>query len=363
MVIKTGVDKLIDMDLRKARETMGAEVNDAALSYDSNDEVISKFTKEAKHAAKNLRPIEARFLVQTYYQMQEARIRSEARRRKALENAEPNMVLSFLTAQSRKLEDRVAAALDVYSGSHPVGIWAREQYGIGPVIAAGLLAIIDIKKAPTVGHILSYDGWAPGIVWNPGELRPWNANLRRLFWLIGESFVKVSNNPNAYYGHLYKKRKEYEWRKNLSGALSEQATAKMAEKNFGEDTFARRWCTGAYKDVDFTKAMITGIPAAVTDDGKSNGIPMLSPAHIHARAKRWAVKIFISHLHQVWYKHEHGVEPPTPYPIQYLGHVDYLDLPKEDYKDGDTIFTRHPGTPAADTPPPSSTFTPATPKA
>ena len=37
--------------------------------------------------------------------------------------------------------------------------------GIGPVIAAGLLANIDIKQAPTVGHIWRFAGLDPTNKW------------------------------------------------------------------------------------------------------------------------------------------------------------------------------------------------------
>ena len=37
-------------------------------------------------------------------------------------------------------------------------------------------------------------------------------------------------------------------------------------------------------------------------------------------AKRWAVKIFLAHLHHVMYVEHYGAEPPKPYAIDILGH-------------------------------------------
>ena len=53
--------------------------------------------------------------------------------------------------------------------------WARSIYGIWPVLAAGLLAHIDIEQAPTVGHIWSFAGLDPTKKWQPKTTRPWNA--------------------------------------------------------------------------------------------------------------------------------------------------------------------------------------------
>ena len=96
----------------------------------------------------------------------------------------------------------MARALDAYSGGPLAGRWARSIVGIGPIIAAGLLAHIDIKQAPTVGHVWRFAGLDPTLKWTTKTKRPWNGALKRLCWLIGESFTKVSNNPGDIYGKI-----------------------------------------------------------------------------------------------------------------------------------------------------------------
>src|SRR5258708_8365225 len=54
---------------------------------------------------------------------------------------------------------------------------------------------------------------------------------------------------------------------------------------------------------------------------------MLRPAHIHARARRYAVRMFLSHLHQVWYEIEYGRPAPRPYAVEHLGHVHVIKPP------------------------------------
>jgi len=262
-------------------------------------EPIQKLTKDIKEAAYILSDNEARFLVDAYYIMQENRKRSDNQIRSMLESGEPNEVLQWLAEQNRSLENQVKRALDAYSGANPVGQWARNQKGIGPVIAAGLLAHIDIKKAPTVGHIWSFAGLDPRNEWKKGEKRPWNADLKTLCWKMGESFVKVSGDEKSLYGQLYKNRKAYEIEKNEAGDYADQAKAKLEKFKIGKTTEAY-------------KSYIKG---------------KLPPAHIQERSKRYAVKIFLSHLHHVWYRNEFGKEPPKPFAIEHLGHVHMIDVP------------------------------------
>ena len=53
----------------------------------------------------------------------------------------------------------------------------------------------------------------------------------------------------------------------------------------------------------------------------------LPPARIHLRATRYAVKAFLSALHEIWYFHEYGTLPPLPYPIAHLGHAHLRGVP------------------------------------
>lgn len=256
-------------------------------------EAVKKMTKDLKTAARILSQDEARFLVDNYYMMQANRLRTEGQIRSMTESGEPSEVLSWLTDQNYLLEKEVAKALDAYSGAALVGQWARKNLGIGPVIAAGLLAHIDIKKAPTVGHIWNFAGLNPGIEWNKGEKRPWNADLKVLCWKAGQSFVKVSGNEDSHYGKIYAERKLLETERNFANEYADQAKDKLEKVKIGKTT-------------DAYKAYSTG---------------KLPPAHIHARACRYAVKMFLSDLHCVWYFVEYGELPPKPYAIAHLGHA------------------------------------------
>ncbi len=259
-------------------------------------EAQRKLSKDLKEAAKHLTEHEARFLVDLYYTIQEYRKSSDNQTR---EGEEPGELLSFFAGQHRVLENNIKRALDIYTSNHVIGRWLKSITGIGPVIAAGLLAHIDIRKAPTCGAIWRFAGLDPSATWGKGEKRPWNARLKVLCWKIGESFVKVSGNDSDVYGKVWRARKEQETRKNEAGEYADQAKAILAAKKIGKDT-------EAYKALSVGK---------------------LPPGQIHARAKRYAVKLFLSHLFEVWRKHE-GLEAPEPYCFAHLGHVHKIEAPK-----------------------------------
>ena len=263
-----------------------------------NLEPLEKLKRDVKKATITLSNREARFLTDLYYQLQDNRIRADGQVRSMGKDGEPHATITWFSDQAAALEAQVKSCLDAYSKAHPVGQWLRGQKGIGPVLAAGLLAHIDIHKAPTAGHIWSFAGLDPNRKWNKGEKRPHNADLKRLCWLIGESFVKVSGNENAFYGQLYKQQKAVYIARNESGGFADRAKDIIAEGRYKRDTGAKK----AY------------------EGGK------LPDAHIHAMAKRYAVKIFLSHLHEVWRKSE-GLDIPAPFPIAHLGHVHKIEVP------------------------------------
>jgi len=293
---------------------------------------VTRLARDLKRAAVELSANEARFLVDAYYQMQDNRIRSDGQIRALEKSGEPHGILDWLSLNSSALEEGVKGALDVYSQGHIVGRWARAQYGIGPVITAGLLAHIDITKAPTVGHIWNYAGLNPGVKWEKGKKRPWNAALKTLCWKIGESFVKISGNDDAYYGRLYRERKADEMERNFSGQLATKAAEALQARKFGDDTDARIWLEGRLSEANGRAIMAMDAAGRLGAAKRLAGVPgsgtaMLPPAHVHARAKRWAVKLFLSHLHAVWHEVEFGRPAPEPYAIAHLGHAHLLKPP------------------------------------
>lgn len=259
-----------------------------------------RLAKDVIAAVRNLNINEVRFLVDGYYMMQENRKRS-ANQALAMERTEePNDALRWFVEANSHLEHSVWKMLNAFVKGPAVCRWAMEVPGIGPVLAAGLYAHIDIAKAPTVGHIWRFAGLDPTAKWGKGQRRPWNARLKTLCWKIGESFVKVSNLEGDIYGKVYKERKALEIARNESKAFADQAKAILANKKIGKKTEAYKW---------YSK-------------GK------LPPAHIHSRAKRYAVKLFLSHYQYVAYSVAYGKAPPLPYILTQPQHTHFIAPPK-----------------------------------
>src|ERR1700751_770929 len=265
---------------------------------------VTRLTRDLVKAAATLSDAEARFLVDSYYQMQENRQRSDNQVRSM--EGEPHSTLSWFGEQSSTLEKQIQRALQSYADAQPIGQWAMSFDGIGPVIPAGLIAHIDMDQCPSVGHVWRYAGLDPTVTWGKGQKRPWNSSLKTLCWKIGQSFMKFSNAEECTYGPIYKERKAFEIENNEKGLNKEVSAQILERKNFKKST-------EAYKHYIIGK---------------------LPPAHIDARARRYVAKMFLSHFHAVWYFILYKKLAPRPYMIEYHGHVEYVPIPNADLVPG-----------------------------
>jgi hypothetical protein len=398
-------------------------------SQEFSDAVV-RLNKDLKAAVRLLTPHEARFLVDSYYAIQEYRKASGNQKLALDKSGEPHLILNWLFDQQSTLEKQIGKTLDIWTDTQPVGQWLKSICGIGPVLTAGLIAHVDITRAPTAGRIWRLAGLVPDVKWygkdGSKELmktmfgdspkkksvdetdlalvslntnrsiesleklalgkgkrmtmdnleaglarRPWNANLKTLAFKVGESFVKVSGRESDFYGKLFQKRKAKEWLRNLSGGCSGDARNALSEKNFKDGTDAKVWLTGKISPSVagwcWARGIVSSSPSmndveAMTKDqalrpadlvaagfwnedgsvvqimGKgpdqwTSPIPMLPPAHIHARARRWTVKLLLSHFQYVYYRYHYGQEPPAPYVMAKAGHADLIVPPNLPWKD------------------------------
>jgi hypothetical protein len=317
-----------------------------------SDERRFKLSSDLKQAAALMTPDEARFIVARYYDAQDDRLRSAGRIRASDANREPHAILTWFAERQVALENAMRGALHVYAKASPLGRWALSIYGIGPVITAGLLAHIDVTRSSTVGNIWRFAGLDASCVWlgregaeklvaevvparaevtesmirtlgargpflettlrrmaaaSDGKItraslvralarRPWNADLKRLCYLIGTGFVKLRTSEKDDYGKFYDRRKAYEVNMNESGAYKATADAVVA--------------SGRIKD------------AATLARYKEGKLP---DGRIHLRAMRHAVKLFLSHYHAVGWELAKGVAPPKPWVLTYgEDHTDYI---------------------------------------
>jgi len=215
--------------------------------------------------------------------------------------------------------------------NHPLWIeWLSHVRGIGPCLAGGILAWINIEKCLHVGNLWSYAGQTVtiekyicagcNVILDPdkvpsleervaqGGLREaprcpkcnnflrvmghavrrekgkklgYNPAVKTLAWKIGESFVKCSAEKSGY--------------RRLYDQFRERIEAKVAANN--------GFCHKIHKDKE----------GKLINGGKCFN------AHVYAMAKRATVKIFLSHVYKRW-RDLLGLPTTPPFPFGMMGH-------------------------------------------
>lgn len=281
--------------------TLSAPVNE--IDYDLFDfPMFTRLARDVRSMSADMDSNSARLVVDAYYTLQENRIAFSAQARELEKENSPHELVAFMAHNLQIMEKALKYPLERFAASTVAGEWALKQYGIGPVLAAGLAAHINIAKAPTAGSIWRYAGLDPTQTWEKGQKRPFNAELKTLCWKIGQSFMKFSGKDQCFYGHLYKQDKARRIAKNEAGEYAEFAKSILEKKNFKANQ---------------TRAKL------------ESGV--LSDAQIDAQARRFAVKIFLSHYHAVAYQDHHGEPAPRPYIIAHGGHVHEIAIPNNPF--------------------------------
>jgi hypothetical protein len=280
--------------------------------YDDDDEdakkehriAVERLTRDLAQAAATMGAREARFLVDTYYTFQGNRLRAANQIRAMGKYArdhekpeEPHVILSWVFDQSKILESQIKKALDRYTGAHVMGSWMRQIVGVGPVISAGILANLETPR-PTAGKVYAFAGLAADgqKEWKPKTKRPYNQRLKTCCWHAGQSFMKFAGRDDCFYGKLYRERKAFEQRMSDEGKRTEVAA---------------QWVTRVGKQTEAFKHYSAG---------------HLPPSQIDGRARRWAVKIFLSHVNECW-NVRLGNKVVAPFALAHLGHADYIAPP------------------------------------
>lgn len=274
-----------------------------SLTPSVDDELVdllpaTKLSRDLRRTASMLTPEQARYIVDLYYQLQEHRIATSNQARSLRRGAEPVELIAWFAGQLRGLEAAVPGVMEVWAEQSVPGRWLLAQHGIGPVLAAGFLAHLDVTKAHSAASYWRFAGLDPTSKWLKGQKRPWNADLKVLCWKAGDSFVKQSGNDKCFYGKVYRARKVFELAQDEAGLLAETAARTLSEKTFKDRKVK-----------------------AIYESGH------LPPGRLDLRARRHAVKLFLSHLYRVMYEAHHGAEPAAPYAIELLGHSHYIAPP------------------------------------
>lgn len=282
-----------------------------------------KIGKEVVLDASKLTQPQIRCLVTNYYNAQKLREAADMQiRHIGMRQDEIALPLQAWGNVQAQLEKDVLKMMEVYAANHPVGKWVLKQHGVGPVIAAGLIAYLDptypVKQkspvltskdpqkhphgsgiyegTPTVGHWWSLAGLEPNLKWEKGQKRPYNAELKQICYHLGQCIMRT-HEEGSLYGQLYKSRKELVVKRNEAGQYKERA------KTF--------FTNSAYVKAILKKGM-------------------LPPNNLDSQARNYAVKIFLSHFHALMYWNAYGIAPARPYEIEVLGYEGIIKIPDMD---------------------------------
>lgn len=126
--------------------------------------LLIRLSRDLRAMAALMSPTQQRATVDLYYQVQEMRKRAVNQFR-ASQGEEPNGFVTMVSAYMTKLENIIVGALDACTDASPVGRWCKGQYGIGPVLTAGLAAYVNIEQCQTVSALVSFAGYNPDRRW------------------------------------------------------------------------------------------------------------------------------------------------------------------------------------------------------
>lgn len=383
LLVANGIE-ITDDELDKISKSSFRNDKFEEIPYElSEDKTAFKISEVEKSIPKEVKETfiripskeEARFLEDIYYQTQDHRLALAGQIRAIKQGADSQseddsknkdnmMFLQWCYNQYKNMEDNIKKALEAFSDSYYISRWAKQNMGIGPVIATVLAANLEIKDDNMhAGNWWSYCGlndnnrpwlgkeksraiveecikenggvlddiavysiavktkwkmsWLENRAKNPKKgwkkddlikacsFIPYNKSLKVLMFKIGHSFRMCKNKSESLYGRILKEREAYEQQKNLNGDYKDQAAKILATKNIGKNTIAYSY-------------YIKG---------------QLPPAHISQRVERYATKMFISHLFEAAWYNKYGVDCPEPYIIGFDagGHNDYIS-PEVDYR-------------------------------
>lgn len=182
-----------------------------------------------------------------------------------------------------QIEKQIDHSLELYCLTMTTGKWLISNVGIGPVSATRLLSYINIHKCRTPEHLWSYAGLSPKQ--SSVSKSTYNNNLKEVCIDIGKNFVKYSLKQNCFYGILYLEELDRRVELNKKGEYLELAQQSL-------DSFDP-------KDKNSTK------DKPIYESGK---IPQ---QRLESQAQRYAVKIFLAHLHAVLYYETFNVQYET----------------------------------------------------
>lgn len=268
----------------------------------------------------------------------------------------PTDCMDFLTRSAKKFRMFYTEFLGIWAQNFPASKWAMTKInGISGYTAGALAAFIDVEKTKNVSSVWKFAGQTP-------RSRPPN---RKIIYAVTCEAERQLGGPVATEDHVRfiakrlglnpenvllfcKKQGEITW-KNLIGAckhplynptLKQVCTAIghlfIIKPSFYQDLYRYRYHwekdlneTGRYaKKAKMQLESYDYKPHTLAYKAYTKG--MLPDGHIRNRAKRWSVKVFLSHYYQIDYYTRYGELPPDTYGLDILKGTKKIHVPDWD---------------------------------
>lgn len=301
---------------------------------------------------------------------------------------------AYIVEMKQEAEKQLQKLIESYVVSTKIGQYLTSIVGIGPLLAGSLMAYIDINKAKYAGQVWSYAGlndnndpWLSeekvkkvmdkvvgsakeitddmivqiailtgrsakrikkgatkidedgNETITPASLRaylkkpPYNRNFKTVCWKMGQSVLKHKNSEKSVYGKLLNERLLYEKQKNADHGYILEALKNMGYIDKKPDiSKEEQEALLEQMHQDIKSGAFVPKLGKTTQIYKTYYDGYLGDAHINARARRWVVKLMLSHIFEAMYIDANGTFPPAPYIVSVGGHADYI-YPEVKYSD------------------------------
>lgn len=310
---------------------------------------LDKLGEDVRVAALDMTIPEARYVYKDYLGLQKFQQSTRGHVNQLKKDGVPNTAMKFIannTEYIRRYQFR--EIFDIWTDKYPESRWVKSIHGLGPAVAAGLICYCDFDKAKSTSSFWYWAGLTPDskrisrkvadqlivdsmdrygepaypteehIKWcceqvgykfdsfhkfcrTQGKPYDWNKlyialmipkysiDFRKVCIMIGNLVIKKKN----LYHDLYKYRHRWEVARNEAGEYAGRAAERLRMFNY------KPW----------------------KEPYKSYAAGYLPNRHLIARAKRYAVKIFLAHYYSVIYYIRNGEVPYDAYALDILkGH-------------------------------------------
>lgn len=229
-------------------------------------------------------------MVDATLEIEKLRLAAQRRKSRLEEQGKEDPDTTELYRRLKDLEDFVDGRIADLLKAHPAYDWFSRVKGVGSENIAKVVGMIDITRCDTPSSLWKFCGYAVENGVAPkrtrGKKLSYNSQLRSLSWRLASSLVRARG---KFYDYYLKEKDKYYQSYTSKGIQIVRATSLPKEKG------------KRYEPEN-----------------------VLSEGHVHNRALRKMIKLFLASLWVVW-REAAGLPVTKPYAIEKLGHHSYVD--------------------------------------